>query len=192
MHAGELIPQIDAGAVRAKPRKVDVRVERAGADEATLEVLTKGLGSVSELGERLAEQMVTELDIEEAFKLYYVDNEGDTMLVSAHTSLRDLIYSEQITAKVHASAHHGAPPLHASEQITATVDEYVPLPPCMQVLTTAPPPPSCMQVDEFVPLPAPPPAADDKRRKKKDKEGGSASTKAKKSVRAAPAPQWDG
>ena len=37
---------------------------------------------------------------QDAFKLYYVDNEGDTMLVSAHTALRDLIYSELITAKV--------------------------------------------------------------------------------------------
>ena len=40
------------------------------------------------------------INIEDAFKLYYIDNEGDTMLVSAHTALRDLIYSELITAKV--------------------------------------------------------------------------------------------
>ena len=44
--------------------------------------------------------MVTQLSIEDSFKLYYVDGDGDTMLVSAHTALRDLIYSEQITAKV--------------------------------------------------------------------------------------------
>ena len=71
-----------------------------GEEEATLEVATKGLSTVAELGERLAEEMVTTLNIEDAFKLYYVDNEGDTMLVSAHTALRDLIYSELITAKV--------------------------------------------------------------------------------------------
>merc|ERR1719482_2280822 len=86
--------------VRAKPKKVDVRVEVLGQEEATLEVATKGLTSVAELGERLAEEMVTTLNIEDAFKLYYIDNEGDTMLVSAHTALRDLIYSELITAKV--------------------------------------------------------------------------------------------
>ena len=31
---------------------------------------------VSELGERLAEEMVKSLNIEDAFKLYYIDNEG--------------------------------------------------------------------------------------------------------------------
>ena len=86
--------------VRARPKKVDVKVERGGVEEASLELPTKGLGSVSELGERLAEQIVTECGLEDAFKLYYVDNEGDTMLVSAHTSIRDLIYSELITAKM--------------------------------------------------------------------------------------------
>ena len=86
--------------VRAKPKKVDVRVEVLGQEEAMIEVSTKGLQSVADLGERLAEEMVTTLNIEDAFKLYYIDNEGDTMLVSAHTALRDLIYSELITAKV--------------------------------------------------------------------------------------------
>jgi len=99
---GEKIPQgLEAAKqVRAKPKKVDVQVERNGELESTLEVSTKGLTSVSELGERLAEQMVTELDIEDSFKLYYVDNEGDSMLVSHHTGIRDLLYSECITAKV--------------------------------------------------------------------------------------------
>ena len=100
-HKGEAIPQSDmAKLVRAKPKKVDVRVEVLGVEEGMLEIATKGLTSVTELGERLAEEMVTQLSIEDAFKLYYVDAEGDTMLVSAHTALRDLIYSEQITAKV--------------------------------------------------------------------------------------------
>ena len=36
------------------------------------------------------EELATQLEIEEPFKLYYVDNEGDSMLVSAHTSLRDV------------------------------------------------------------------------------------------------------
>ena len=100
--AADAIPQASdvAKLVRAKPKKVDVRVEVLGEEEATLEVATKGLTTVAELGERLAEEMVTTLNIEDAFKLYYVDNEGDTMLVSAHTALRDLIYSELITAKV--------------------------------------------------------------------------------------------
>jgi len=109
LKGAELIPQIDAGTVRAKPKKVDVRVERGGAEASHVEVATKGLSSVAELGERLAEQMVTELDIEDAFKLYYVDNEGDTMLVSAHTGLRDLLYSEQITAKVDEYVPEPAP-----------------------------------------------------------------------------------
>jgi len=100
---GEIIPQAPMDAaklVRAKPKKVDVQVEQGGELASTIEVTTKGLTTVSELGERLAEQMVTELDIEDSFKLYYIDNEGDTMLVSAHTGLRDLLYSECITAKV--------------------------------------------------------------------------------------------
>jgi len=86
--------------VRAKPKKVDVRVERSGEADEALELSTKGLTTVTDLGERLAEEMVTSLNIEDAFKLYYIDAEGDTMLVSAHTALRDLIYSDQITAKV--------------------------------------------------------------------------------------------
>lgn len=36
---------------------------------------TKGLTTVAELGERLAEEMVTTLNIEDAFKLYYVDHD---------------------------------------------------------------------------------------------------------------------
>merc|ERR1719454_2116822 len=75
-----------------------------------IEITTKGLSSVTDLGERLAEEMVTTLNIEDAFKLYYVDAEGDTMLVSAHTALRDLIYSEQITAKVDDYALPAPPP----------------------------------------------------------------------------------
>ena len=58
------------------------------------------LTSVSDLGERLAELMLTELNVDDAFKLYYVDSDGDTMLVSGHTTFRDLLYSELITAKV--------------------------------------------------------------------------------------------
>ena len=101
-HKGEAIPQTAdvAKLVRAKPKKLEVRVEVMGQEEATLDVPTKGLTTVAELGERLAEEMVTSLNIEDAFKLYYVDSEGDTMLVSAHTEIRDLIYSELITAKV--------------------------------------------------------------------------------------------
>lgn len=44
--------------------------------------------------------MLTELNVDDAFKLYYVDSDGDTMLVSGHTTFRDLLYSELITAKV--------------------------------------------------------------------------------------------
>ena len=74
--------------VLAKARLMEERLEREKALRERI------------VGERLAEQMVTECNIEDAFKLYYLDNEGDTMLVSAHTQLRDLIYSELITAKL--------------------------------------------------------------------------------------------
>ena len=47
--------------------------------------------------------------LEDAFKLYYVDNEGDTML-SARTSIRDLIYSELITAKMEEHSLPGPRP----------------------------------------------------------------------------------
>ena len=112
-HKGVAIPSAPldvAQMVRAKPKKVDVKVEVLGVEEASLELSTKGLTTVAELGERLAEEMVTQLSIEDAFKLYYVDDEGDTMLVSAHTALRDLIYSEQITAKVDEYALNALPP----------------------------------------------------------------------------------
>jgi len=106
----ELIPQIDAGAVRAKPQKVNVKVECSSQEETHLVVSTKGISTVSQLGELLAERMLMELDIEDAFKLYYVDNDGDTMLVSSHTGLRDLLYSEQITAKVDECTPEQPPP----------------------------------------------------------------------------------
>ena len=119
-HKGEATPQSDmAKLVRAEPKKVDVRVEVLGVEEGMLEIATKGLTSVTELGERLAEEMVTQLYIEDAFKLYYVDAEGDTMLVSAHTALRDLIYSEQITAKVDDYA------LPFSQHISPTIKSSV-------------------------------------------------------------------
>ena len=47
-------------------------------------------------------ELASKLDIEEPFKLYYVDSDGDAMLVSAHTELRDVIYSEAITARIDA------------------------------------------------------------------------------------------
>ena len=113
---GELIPQFDTSMVRAKPKKVHVRVERAGAEEASLEVSLKGLSTVSDLGELLAKQMVEELNIEEAFKLYYKDAEGDTMLVTASSSFCDLIYSELITAKVDALSLPAPAPAAADER----------------------------------------------------------------------------
>jgi len=90
---------------RAKPKKVEVRIDRGDDDEQpTIEIPTKDLSSVQDFGELVYELMVSELDIEEPFKLYYVDNEGDSMLVSAHTSLRDVIYSEAVTAKLDEGA----------------------------------------------------------------------------------------
>ena len=72
---GEAIPQSDvARLVRAKPKKVEVHVEVLGEKEGLLKINTKGLSSVAELGERLAEDMVTQLGIEDVFKLYYVDS----------------------------------------------------------------------------------------------------------------------
>ena len=59
---------------------------------------------MTQLGERLAEQIVAALHIDSAFKLYYLDDEGDAMLVSAHTGLRDLLTSEQLTARLDAGA----------------------------------------------------------------------------------------
>jgi hypothetical protein len=91
-------------------------VERAGAEEASLEVSLKGLSTVSDLGELLAKQMVEELSIEEAFKLYYKDAEGDTMLVTASSSFCDLIYSELITAKVDALSLPAPAPAAADER----------------------------------------------------------------------------
>jgi len=88
---------------RARPKKVDVVVDRGDNDGEQLKVevqTPKTMQSVMEFGESLADEMATQLEIEEPFKLYYVDPEGDSMLVSAHTSLRDLIYSDCITAKL--------------------------------------------------------------------------------------------
>ena len=74
---GEAIPQSDvATLVRAKPKRVCVHVEVLGVEDGLLEITTKGLSSVEELGERLAEKMATQHSIEDAFKLYYVDAGG--------------------------------------------------------------------------------------------------------------------
>ena len=81
------------------------RADRGDDDEQpVIEIPTKDLSTVQDFGELVYELMVSQLDIEEPFKLYYVDNEGDSMLVSAHTSLRDVIYSEAVTAKVRSAA----------------------------------------------------------------------------------------
>jgi hypothetical protein len=98
---GEAVPTTDVTMmVKAKPKKVDVRVEVMGIEEMTVTISTKSLQSVAEFGGKLADEMAEARGVDEAFKLYYVDNEGYKMLVSANTTLRDLIYSEQITAKV--------------------------------------------------------------------------------------------
>jgi hypothetical protein len=69
---------------RARPKKVDVVVDRGDNDGEQLKVevqTPKTMQSVMEFGESLADEMATQLEIEEPFKLYYVDPEGDSMLV---------------------------------------------------------------------------------------------------------------
>jgi len=93
MHPDQPLP-------RAKPKKVEVKIDRGDDEQLSIEVPTKDLNTVMQFGELLVEEMAAQLEIEDPFKLYYIDADGDSMLVSAHTSLRDVIYSELITAKI--------------------------------------------------------------------------------------------
>ena len=88
---------------RAKAKSVTVHVSRGldgGDDDDELELPIKGLKSVSELGGAVADMLAAQLGVEEPFKLFYVDTDGDELLVNAHTTLKELINSEHVTARL--------------------------------------------------------------------------------------------
>ena len=72
-----------------------------GADElGVLELPVLPTHSVEEVGEVLAAQMAEQIGIEDQmFKLHFVDGEGDSVLVSTHTEIDDLLLRE----------HHSTP-----------------------------------------------------------------------------------
>ena len=78
-----------------------VRVVR-GADElGVLELPVLSTHSVEEVGEVLAAQMAEQIGIEDQmFKLHFVDGEGDSVLVSTHTEIDDLLNCASITARL--------------------------------------------------------------------------------------------
>ena len=52
-------------------------------------------------GEVLAAQMAEQIGIEDQmFKLHFVDGEGDSVLVSTHTEIDDLLNCASITARL--------------------------------------------------------------------------------------------
>ena len=89
---------------RPRAKSLTVHVTRADEDEEhELSVITKGLKTVADLGEAVAEQLEQELYIEEPFKMYYVDDDLDDLLVNAHTTLKELLGSECVTARLERS-----------------------------------------------------------------------------------------
>lgn len=52
------------------------------------------------MGEAVAELLAKELYIEESFKLYYIDDDADYLLVNAHTTLKELLGSECVIAEL--------------------------------------------------------------------------------------------
>ena len=88
-------------APRPRAKSLTVHVTRADeSDEHELSIITKGLKTVADLGEAVAEQLAKELYIEEPFKMYYVDDDADDLLVNAHTTLKELLGSECVTARL--------------------------------------------------------------------------------------------
>ena len=79
---------------------IHIRIQGPGRGKATVEVPTTGLSSAGELGDRLAEEMLMTLGIDDAFKLWYVDKRGESAVVDARTSLSEIVRSERVTAKV--------------------------------------------------------------------------------------------
>ena len=73
-----------------------------GADElGVLELPVLSTHSVEEVGEVLAAQMAEQIGIEDQmFKLHFVDGEGDSVLVSTHTEIDDLLNCASITARL--------------------------------------------------------------------------------------------
>ena len=65
-------------------------------------LLTRGRLVVDEeVGEVLAAQMAEQIGIEDQmFKLHFVDGEGDSVLVSTHTEIDDLLNCASITARL--------------------------------------------------------------------------------------------
>jgi hypothetical protein len=99
-------------APRPRAKSLTVHVTRADeSDEHELSIITKGLKTVADLGEAVAEQLAKELYIEEPFKMYYVDDDSDDLLVNAHTTLKELLGSECVTARLETAA--SLPPPHA-------------------------------------------------------------------------------
>ena len=100
------VPLRNGSAVpRPRAKSLTVHVTRADESDAhELSILTKGLKTVADLGEAVAEQLAKELYIEEPFKMYYVDDDSDDLLVNAHTTLKELLGSECVTARLEAQA----------------------------------------------------------------------------------------
>ena len=90
-----------SAAPRPRAKSLTVHVTRADeSDEHELSVPTKGLKTVADLGEAVAGLLAKELYIEEPFKLYYIDDDADDLLVNAHTTLKELLGSECVTARL--------------------------------------------------------------------------------------------
>ena len=87
---------------RPRAKSLTVHVTRADdeSEEHEVSVMTKGLKTVADLGEAVADALAKELHIEEPFKMYYVDADSDDLLVNAHTTLKELLGSECVTARL--------------------------------------------------------------------------------------------
>ena len=80
---------------------VPAPVER-GADElGVLELPVLPTHSVDDIGEMLCTQMAEQLGVEDQlFKLHFTDAEGDSVLVSTHTEIEDLVNCSSLTVRL--------------------------------------------------------------------------------------------
>ena len=89
---------------KARARKKGSKAVRVvcGADElGVLELPVLPTHSVDDIGEMLCTQMAEQLGVEDQlFKLHFTDAEGDSVLVSTHTEIEDLVNCSSLTVRL--------------------------------------------------------------------------------------------
>ena len=112
---------------RARPRmrEVDVRVMRGDDEEGTVGVQLSTQGAIGEVTAAVGRQLEEELQLRDAFKLYWADAEGELTLVGKTTQMRDLVDASELVARLAEGALRSAPllPLKGPPGALAVLDD---------------------------------------------------------------------